>query len=447
MRARALLYSLATCSWLTSLGASALAADSNPTTAPAAVDDGKLEEIVVTAEKRKERLSDVPISITALSGAQLEQRGITSPADLAKVVPGLTFALSNEGGPVYTLRGVGFYSDSIDTSPAVSIYVDQVPLPFSRMAEGAALDLERVEVLKGPQGTLFGQNSTGGAVNYIAAKPTRDLESGIDATYGRFDEVDLGGFISGPLSDTLRARLAFRSERMDGWQNNYVPLETNAAENKNGVRDFATARLLVDWTPTDDLTVAINLNGWTNHSDTIARQFVQYAPLVPGGYPGSAQIPNLQALLAAYPVVANNPTAAGFDSGVSMRRDDNFYQGAIRTDYSLQPDMTLTSITSFGRLSVFDPEDGDGTIYPDNFVTVSGAVYNFNEEIRLAGSSFQERLKWMLGANYEHDHTENNFHTDIQGTNSGLNAFRFYQFDMLNNNKISTGALEASTTS
>src|ERR1700676_1012984 len=115
MSARALLYSLATCGWLTSLGVSALAADSNPTTESAPADSGRLEEIVVTAEKREERLSDVPISITALSGAQLEQRGITSPADLAKVVPGLTFALSNEGGPVYTLRGVGFYSDSIDT--------------------------------------------------------------------------------------------------------------------------------------------------------------------------------------------------------------------------------------------------------------------------------------------------------------------------------------------
>jgi outer membrane receptor protein involved in Fe transport len=420
---------------------SASAADSSPTAESSGADAGKLEEVIVTAEKRAERLSDVPISITALSGSQLERQGITSPTDLPRVVPGLTFALSNQGGPVYTLRGVGFYSDSIDTSPAVSVYVDQVPLPFPRMAEGAALDLERVEVLKGPQGTLFGQNSTGGAINYIAAKPTHDLRSGVDVTYGRYNEIDLGGFISGPIDDTLRARLAFRSETMDGWQHNYVPLGTNTAENKNGVRSFANARLLADWTPTDDLMIDLNLSGWTDHSDGIARQLIQYAPLVPGGYPGSAQIPNLQALLAAYPVAAHDPTVAGFDPGVSLRRDDNFYQGAVRADYSLQPNLTLTSITAFDRLAVFDPQDGDATIYPDNLVTVSGTVYNVSQELRLAGNSFQDRFKWLLGANYEYDHTANTFHVHIQGTNSGLGPFRFYQFDMLNSNKITTGAL------
>jgi iron complex outermembrane recepter protein len=440
MRTRDLFQSCATVCLLTGAGTVALAADPDANTAPELSESHGLEEVVVTATKREERLSDVPISITALSGAQLEEKGITRPEDLANVVPGLTYTLSEAGGPVYTLRGIGVNSDSIDVSPAVSVYVDQIPLPYPRMTEGAALDLERVEVLKGPQGTLFGQNSTGGAINYVAAKPTREFAAGIDATYGRFSEMDLAGFVSGPINDTLRARLSFRSEHRDGWQSNYVPLNS-AANNTNGVRDFNTARLLVDWTPNDDLKVEANFNGWVDRSDALARQFVEYAPLVPGGYPGSAQIPNLQALLAAYPPAPQSPTAAGFDPGVSLRSDDSFYQGAVRADYSFGPDLLLTSISSFSHLAVFAPNDGDGTIYPDNFVAIDGRVSSVTEELRLSGTPLGGRLKWLVGANYEHDSTENNFRVAIQGTNTGLGPLRFYRFDMLNSNSIDTGAV------
>src|SRR3546814_16373897 len=107
----------------------------------------------------------------------------------SKITPGFTFTKSQDGTPLYTLRGVGFNDYTLGASPAVSVYVDQVPLAFSAFTQGASLDLERVEVLKGPQGILFGQNSTGGAINYIAAKPTRELEAGFSASYGRFDKI------------------------------------------------------------------------------------------------------------------------------------------------------------------------------------------------------------------------------------------------------------------
>ncbi len=130
-------------------------------------DTGALQEIIVTAEKRSERINDVPMSITAATGDDLREQRITDPAGLAKFVPGFNFTQSTYGGPVYTLRGIGTYDEAIAISPAVGVYMDQIPLPFARMTEGVSLDLQRVEVLKGPQGTLFGENSTGGAVNYI----------------------------------------------------------------------------------------------------------------------------------------------------------------------------------------------------------------------------------------------------------------------------------------
>lgn len=108
------------------------------------------------------------------------------------------------------------------------------------MSAGASLDVERVEVLKGPQGTLFGQNLTGGAVNYIAAKPTKAFAAGLDATYARFNEVDLGGFVSGPLTNTLGVRVAARYERRDGWQQSITRDATS------GRRDFLVGRIIAD---------------------------------------------------------------------------------------------------------------------------------------------------------------------------------------------------------
>ncbi len=195
-----------------------------------------LAEVIVTAEKRTERLADVPLSITAATGDQLIKQGVNDPADLEKVVPGFTYRLSQNGTPVSHIRGVGFYDEQVAVAPAVTIYIDQVPLPYGRMTEGASLDLERVEVLKGPQGTLFGQNSTGGAVNYIAAKPTSSFAAGGDLAYGRFNEVDVGGFVSGPVATGLNARLAVRSETRDDWQVSNTRNDTIGKRNTNRTR-------------------------------------------------------------------------------------------------------------------------------------------------------------------------------------------------------------------
>ena len=177
-----------------------------------------LQEIVVTAQKRSERVNDVPLSITAVTGSGLQEQGVTSPSDLERVVPGFTFQPSSRMAPVYSIRGIGFLDTSIANSPAVTVYLDQVPLPFLAMTEGVSFDLARVEVLKGPQGTLFGQNSTGGAVNYIAAKPTVETSAGLEATLGRFQETDVEGFVSGPISNTLGYRVAVRTEQRGDWQ-------------------------------------------------------------------------------------------------------------------------------------------------------------------------------------------------------------------------------------
>jgi outer membrane receptor protein involved in Fe transport len=143
-----------------------LAALVSPGIASAASNEGDaLEEIVVTANKRSESLDKVGSAIQVLSAATLDQQHVTSLQDLAAAVPGLTYTQSEYGTPVYTLRGVGFYDTSLASYPDVSVYLDQAPLPFPVQTVLTLFDMQRVEVLKGPQGTLFGNNATGGAIN------------------------------------------------------------------------------------------------------------------------------------------------------------------------------------------------------------------------------------------------------------------------------------------
>src|SRR6202000_3016281 len=148
-------------------GGIARAQDSKGTGANAP-DASAVQEIVVTANKREERLSKVGLTVDVLGAAQLKQQNITSLQDLALSVPGLTYTQSASNPPAYTLRGIGFYDDTLGAYPAVSVYLDEAPLAFPVMTTQTLFDIERVEVLMGPQGTLFGNNSTGGAINYFA---------------------------------------------------------------------------------------------------------------------------------------------------------------------------------------------------------------------------------------------------------------------------------------
>jgi iron complex outermembrane receptor protein len=179
---------------------------------------GMLQEVVVTAQKRSENINDVGMSIAAVGGDSLTKLGVVDVSQFTKITPGFSYQNSVYGTPTYTIRGIGYNDFSMGAEPTVTVYQDQVPLPYPVMTRGAALDVERVEVLKGPQGTLFGENSTGGAVNFIVAKPTSTFHAGADLSYGRFNDTILSGFVSGPLADTLTARLAISHEGASGWQ-------------------------------------------------------------------------------------------------------------------------------------------------------------------------------------------------------------------------------------
>lgn len=379
--------------------------------------DPAIEEIIVTAQKRSERLKDVPMSIAAVTGTELAARGVISVADLEQVVPGFTFRQSSYGSPVFSIRGVGFYDEQVAIGPTVTTYVDQAPLPYSRMTEGASLDLERVEVLKGPQGTLFGNNSTGGAINYIAAKPTSMFAAGVGATYARFNEIILDGYVSGPVAEDLNVRFAARTQQRDGWQRAQTRIASLSAPETIGETHFFAARMLADWTPGDRLKVSLNVNGWKDTSDNLAGQARNADfPVVP--YP--AQTPAIQNIVNQYMAydyyTGDNPRIVDFTPGQSYRRDDRFVQASARIDYELASNLNLVSITTYNDLRTFTPVDVDGLAVNASTTTAFGRIKSFVQELRLDGDLGPAKL--VLGGNYQRDKTREHVNFDFHGTNA-----------------------------
>jgi len=349
---------------------------------------GGIEEIIVTAQKRSETANRVGMSITALSGDTLVRQGVANPNDLVKIVPGFQATEAPRGTPIYAIRGIGFDDSTLGSNSTVALYVDEVPLSFAPEARFATLDLERVEVLKGPQGILFGQNSTAGAINFIAAKPTDDLEAGFDASYGRFSTIELRGFMSGALTDTLKMRVSAMGVHSGGWQKSYTRDDTLGDK-----RQFA-GRVITEWTPLEDLKITLSINGWSDRSDTQAGQLIESFPSIP-----ATAVPEYD----AYPRSPRNARAADWDANPAtpFRRDDNFLQVSLRGDYSLTDEITLTSITAWSRYNQNFAQDVDGSDLQNLSLTNVGNVRSFNQEVRLTGN--MDRLKWIVGGNYARD--------------------------------------------
>lgn len=372
-----------------------------PATAVAQTEERRaLEEVVVTANKRTENISDVGLSITAADGDALIDRGITSAIDLGKIVPGLTVQPSPFNTPVYTLRGIGFYETTLSAAPTVAVYVDQVQLPFSATTKGATFDIERVEVLKGPQGTIFGQNTTGGAINYIANKPTDTLQLGAEASYDRFDRSDIQGFVSGPLTDTLRGRVAVNVVDGGAWQKSYT------RDDELGDQRQLQGRAILDWNPSDKLDVLLTAFAWQDKGETQAAQMIDdvCGPPVAGDL-STCGSPDAQAF-REYPRATDDARVADWGYGVFGRnnaRDDRFYQGSLRVDYELNDNLTLTSITAYSDYVTDSVQDFDGTDLATVDTNTTGYIKDISEELRLAGH--HDRVDYIVGVNYSNTRT------------------------------------------
>jgi len=408
----------------TAIGLASIAQPAFAAPAPAdqaAADEAPVGEIIVTANKRNESISKVGASVVAFDTSLLDKRGIVRLDELAKAVPNLTLAPSTHGTPVFTLRGIGFNADSLGVYPAVSLSLDQAPMPFPVLANHSMYDLERVEVLKGPQGTLFGQNSTGGAINFVAAKPTKELQAGFNLDYGRFNEVHGTMFVSGPVSETVGMRLAIDAMHRDDWQYNFT------RKDSNGEQNYIAARLITDWQASDNLKFELNLNGSVDRSDPQALQIIASLP----SNPAAPTPEELNAPLAPRDLRAANWSNSG-RRGVGTQSDTEsarprgnrkIFQGFLRGDLNVTDDVTLTSITTYNHLKQNMAFDLDGSQYElvDN-PRGEGTISDFNQELRLSNASTAGAMfRWTVGANYNHSKV-NELQIITYGDNSLSNA-------------------------
>jgi iron complex outermembrane receptor protein len=353
--------------------------------------ENSLEEVIVTAQRRAQSLNDVGIAVSAFSGEQMRNLGITDATDLAAFTPGLHLTESGVTGvPVYTIRGVGFDDYNANSSSTVGIYVDEVNLPYPTMTRGEQFDVERIEVLKGPQGTLYGRNSTGGAINFISNKPTAEFEAGVTLEYGRFDSLRAEGFINGSLTDSINGRISFaRSDRGEGWQRSVSSNETL------GRQDTSAVRGILDWSASDSLTVQLSAHWYEDKSENPAPQYFAYVPLVPdlaSFFPPPD--PSQQADLT-------DPRSADWSREFTPQRDNTGLGASIRVDWDLAA-MTLTSITAYERFEREESNDWDGTPVENLDVFMDTEIEAWSQELRLASNGDGD-FSWIVGAYWSTD--------------------------------------------
>ncbi len=336
-----------------------------------------LEEIVVTAQKRAENPKDVPISITAFNEEQIQKREIRDLYDVAKQTPNFFQSKTGGRGDASTLNMRGVSSANADfANPTVGLFVDGV-----KRSGGYDLDFfdtERVEVLRGPQGTLYGGNSLGGAINIINKRPSFNWESGADFTVGRFATFQERGYVSGPISDTLAFRLTGSKLNSDGFITN--TFLNQAAETRN---DFL-GRAQLRWTPTPDWDINLNISGFNYDG-----RFATYAPI------SSLKV---------------NPWKSMADLPGSAKQYD--FSQILDANYT-GDGYRLTSISAHRFWRSVEFLDVDYTGLPLATDRAQKRNESWSQEFRIASDGPEsDRFKWLLGTyvSRENQFTGDNFY-------------------------------------
>lgn len=359
-----------------------------------------LQEVTVTATRRAESLQDVASSATVFSGADLQELRVLEPRDLAEQTPGLLAKFGPNGLATvgFYMRGVGINDFTGTVDPSVGVYVDEVFQPTPDMLNFAVYDIERVEVLRGPQGTLYGRNSTGGAINFITARPTEKFEGFVRAGYGSYETASVTGAVSGPLSDALLGRLSVNgvnSSSDSGYSLNRF------TGNELGKIESLAIRGQLEWKPSDAFSARVMYNYGDSESEQPLLQHV------------GARDANNPANVCGPVIAGRVDEGACVDFLGFFDGDDDFYDGAANVDPTLDlrsddvtltlewklPRATLTSISGYADFSKRQSQDIDASpnVVADNFTF--NDVENFSQEVRLT-SDESFKLPWIIGLNY-----------------------------------------------
>jgi iron complex outermembrane receptor protein len=356
-------------------------------------DGDKLAEIVVTAQRREQNLQDVGTSVTAFDAKTLEQLGFKDVTDITGQVPGLQYNQYGATVTIYNLRGVSQNDFSDHQEAPIAVYSDDAYIGSTGALAGSLFDLQRVEVLRGPQGTLFGRNATGGLIQYLSKPPTDTPEAYVQVTGGNFGTFESEGAVSGPLNDMVTARLSFDTSSHDGYITNRIG---HAIEDQ----DQYAMRLQFRIKPTDSGEILIKLHALTNSHETA------------GDYSWAASAPNATGRGVFAP--PGTPDLGGYvntSTSVFNQAEDRrglfnrtVWGANVRVNWTFDA-FSLASVTDYLKMQKRYGEDSDMSPNP-LFNYDTGAHYQqFSQEFRLNGKTGD--LRWIAGAYYLNYKTTN----------------------------------------
>ena len=376
----------------------------------------QLEEIIVTASKREQTLQEVPIAVSVITGKELERAQINDVLDLQASIPSLRVVqLQNSGQVNFLIRGFGNGANNPGIEPSVGVFIDGVYRSRSGSALGDMPNVERIEVLRGPQSTLFGKNASAGVISVITAEPNMDEMGGSAAfTYGNYNQVIAKGFIDGPITDTLGFSLAATVNERDGYFDN---LELGNDINERG-RWGVRGQLL--WTPTDNLKFRLLAD-----KDSLDERCCGVGNIVDGPTGFAVRLLGGQ-------LVGNDEFARKQYYDLDPVNDIENSGISLQIDWDMDNDMQLVSITSFRNHDRFEDSDVDYTSLRMLSVNNTSDIETFTQEIRLsqslnsvdwmiAGSYFDESVKYDASLNYLDD-LRNYVNVLTQGQLLGLEA-------------------------
>ena len=369
-----------------------------------------IEEILVTATKRTQNLQDISVSMTALSGDKIDAFGYEDTRDIFSQIPNVS---SNEQSfsARITIRGNSTLNPSLAGEDNVALYFDEVYRPAAYYGGGVMMDVERAEVLRGPQGTLFGRNSTAGLVHFVSRKPTDEQEGYLNFEYGSYGTNIVETAISGPISDQVRGRLALKYHQDDGFQDNQGP-----AGGKFGVIDRLMGRAHLDIDINDEMNLLLTLEA--SDADDIGKAFNFFGLLDPQTYAVcdakrvlASQCVGGGALMGMTEFSDPNPDVTKPYTELDPNAGDGRYTMETETviaklTWQLNNDMELVSISALDSLDRYFNADEDGShvgmfgLYQYND-TYTVDADQFSQEFHLSGGD--EGSNWLVGLYYLDD--------------------------------------------
>lgn len=398
--------------------------DATPSSPGVAARSDQLDEIIVTARRREESLMDVPVAVTAVSGAQLQKAGVSDLGRVAKLIPQVVMADAPAGtGASFSVRGIGTSSQDPGLEQSVLVMLDGTPITRGRIVLSGMFDLAQIEVLKGPQSLFFGKNSPAGVISITSAGPTDTLEGYIRAGY-EFNarEKYVEAAISGPLGETLAGRLAFRGSDMKGWLRNratplaspggpFFPMSAGPSHKRlPGTRELM-GRATLQWEPSSDFDATLRVTLADRKDGGVTTQ--QYCdPAVSAGpvTVGGVVDPNGDCKFDKNMVLAGTPSQYITPEWRKMRSDGKTFQrmktvfSNFTMNYNMD-DVTLTSVSSYWKINFSSLLGYDYTSYglansvnieeSDGFTQEFRVVTDFDGPVNLSLGGFYEKVNRM----------------------------------------------------